>query len=268
MTKFKQTMQEFKKSKRSSVTVFVILRALIIVCAVMQAIRGNFHGTFLCLFALVLLVIPVFLPKILKIALPNTLEIIIFLFIFSAQILGEIYNFYGNIPHWDTMLHTINGFLCAGIGFALVDLLNKNSKSIKLSPLYISLVAFCFSMTVGVCWEFLEHSLDRLFLLDTQKDTLVTTISTVYLDPLQDNNAVIIKDIAETVLYDADGNVLTAIEGGYLDIGIYDTMKDLFVNFIGAVVFSVLGFFYVKNREKFKFSEHFIPERAGETPRE
>ena len=34
--------------------------------------------------------------------------------------------------------------------------------------------------------------------------------------------------------------------GGYLDIGLLDTMNDLFVNFIGAVVFSVIGYFYVK----------------------
>ena len=33
----------------------------------------------------------------------------------------------------------------------------------------------------------------------------------------------------------------------YLDVGIMDTMKDLFVNFIGAVVFSVFGYLYSRN---------------------
>ena len=55
--------------------------------------------------------------------------------------------------------------------------------------------------------------------------------------------------------------VETIIEGGYLDIGIIDTMKDLFVNFIGAVVFSILGFFYIHNRDKYKFTENFIPRK-------
>ena len=48
--------------------------------------------------------------------------------------------------------------------------------------------------------------------------------------------------------------------GGYLDIGILDTMKDLFVNFIGAVVFSFIGYFYVKSRGKGKFASRFIPQ--------
>lgn len=48
--------------------------------------------------------------------------------------------------------------------------------------------------------------------------------------------------------------------GGYLDIGIHDTMKDLFVNLIGAVVFSIIGYFYVKKRGKGKFASKFIPK--------
>ena len=44
-----------------------------------------------------------------------------------------------------------------------------------------------------------------------------------------------------------------------LDIGLLDTMKDLFVNFIGAVVFSVIGYFYVKGRGKGTFASRFIP---------
>ena len=47
--------------------------------------------------------------------------------------------------------------------------------------------------------------------------------------------------------------------GGYLDVGIIDTMKDLFVNFIGAVVFSTIGYFYVRGRGKGGFAQRFIP---------
>ena len=36
-------------------------------------------------------------------------------------------------------------------------------------------------------------------------------------------------------------------------------MKDLFVNFIGAVVFSTIGYFYVKSRGKGGFATRFIP---------
>ncbi|MCL2038613.1 hypothetical protein FWG86_01775 [Candidatus Saccharibacteria bacterium] len=251
-----------KELSKSTAIIYIVLRALVIASMIGQLLRGNWNNAFLCLMALILFMLPTLLQKRFKITLPNTLEVIVLFFILSGTLLGEIHNFYARFPHWDTLLHTLNGFLAAGIGFALVDLLNKNSKNIKLSPLYLALAAFCFSMTVGVMWEFFEYSMDKLFLLDTQKDRIVTIISTVELDPEQANNAIVVRDIAQTVLYDADGNVLTTIDGGYLDIGINDTMKDLFVNFIGAVVFSCFGYFYVKNRGKYKFAAHFIPERT------
>ncbi len=73
--------------------------------------------------------LPMFVQKNFKIELPNTLEIIILLFVFCAEILGEINSFYQHIPIWDTMLHTLNGFLCAGVGISLVNLLNENVDS-------------------------------------------------------------------------------------------------------------------------------------------
>lgn len=258
-----QIMKEaYHESKRSSLLVYMILRILIIVCMVMQIIRGNFENALLCLFALVLLLVPFFIQRTFKITLPNTLEIIILLFIFSAEILGEIQNFYGIIPFWDTMLHTINGFLAAAIGFSLINLLNKNSHNFNLSPIYLCLVAFCFSMTIGVVWEFFEFGADHLFKLDMQKDRIVNTISSVELDPDKANNPVIINNIDSTVIYDQDGHELVTIDG-YLDIGIIDTMKDLIVNFIGAVVFSIFGYFYLVTDGKNGFVSNFVPVRGA-----
>ncbi|MGN1327938.1 MAG: hypothetical protein ACI4VQ_07700, partial [Clostridia bacterium] len=196
-----------------------------------------------------------------KIALPSLLEAIIYLFIFSAEILGEINNFYGIIPHWDTVLHTINGFLAAGIGFSLIDLLNQNSKQIKLSPIFVAIVAFCFSMTIGVLWEFFEYGVDTYLKLDMQKDKVISTISSVELDPQKSNKAIVVNNIKETHIITDDSTVV--IEGGYLDIGLNDTMKDLIVNFIGAVAFSILGYLYILNREKYKFATHFIPRKIS-----
>ena len=86
------------------------------------------------------------------------------------------------------MLHTTNGFLCAAVGFSLIDILNRNAKiKFTLSPVYVALAAFCFSMTIGVLWEFFEFSMDRLFHMDMQKDTIVHTISSVMLDPTNSN---------------------------------------------------------------------------------
>ena len=134
-------------------------------------IRKDFSSVFLCGLTLILFLIPFWINAKLNIDIPNVMETIIFLFIFSAEILGEINNFYGNIPYWDTILHTLNGFLCAAIGFSLIDILNNSEKfHIKLSPVFVALVAFCFSMTIGVLWEFFEFGADQIFKYDMQKD--------------------------------------------------------------------------------------------------
>lgn len=252
----------YKETKRSSLLVYLILRFLVIVCMVLQLIHGEFANAFLCLLSLFLLLIPIIIQRKFEITLPNTLEIIIYLFIFSAEILGEINNFYHLIPYWDTILHTLNGFLATAVGFSLIDLLNKNSKKFKLSPVYLCLVAFCFSMTIGVLWEFFEYAADRFLLFDMQKDEVVNSISTVTLDETNSNKTVIVDDIDKMILYDKFGREIAVVNGGYLDIGIHDTMLDLFVNFIGAVFFCVFGYFYLVNEEKNHFITNFVPVKG------
>ena len=255
------------RRKRTVAAVYILLRFLVILTMIAQFFNRDYESFFLCLLTLILLLLPTIVERALMVDLPNTLEIIIMLFIFAAEILGEIRSFYTTFYGWDTILHTINGFLCAAIGFALVDMLNRNEKfSLTLSPTYMALVAFCFSMTIGVLWEFFECIMDQLFLLDMQKDAVVNTISTVMLDPTGGNTPVIIRDITDVVVITAAGEEIPLGLGGYLDIGILDTMKDLLVNFVGAVVFSFIGYFYVKNRGKGKFASRFIPKVVDVLP--
>ena len=249
------------RRKRTVAVVYFTLRILVIVMMVAQFFNGDFESVFLCALTLVLFLLPTVFERALMIDLPNTMEIIIMLFIFAAEILGEISSFYTTFKGWDTILHTLNGFLCAAIGFALVDMLNRTEKfSLSLSPVFMSIVAFCFSMTIGVLWEFFECGMDQLMALDMQKDAVVHSISSVMLDPTGKNNRVLIENIVDTIVVTADGRQISLGLGGYLDIGILDTMKDLFVNFIGAVVFSIIGYFYVKTRGKGKFASRFIPQ--------
>ena len=255
------TMEALRAKKGAVVTVYVALRLMVIAVLVAQVFKRNFENVFLCGLTLLLLLVPTFVERKIHVDLPDTLEIIIMLFIFAAEILGEIQAYYITFPYWDTMLHTINGFLCAAIGFALVDILNRSERfSIQLSPIFLAITAFCFSMTIGVLWEFFECAMDQLFLLDMQKDTVVTTISSVMLYPAGGNHPTAIKGITDVIVVTADGAQHPLGLGGYLDIGILDTMKDLFVNFIGAVVFSVIGYFYVKSRGKGRFARRFIPQ--------
>ena len=243
------------REHKSSFIVYMTLRALVILVMILQILNRNFENVFLCALTLVLLIMPSLIQINLKIELPTALEIIMLLFIFAAEILGEIQAYYEKIPMWDTVLHTLNGFLMAAIGFALVDILNRNKKiSFQLSPAFLAVVAFCFSMTIGVIWEFFEFGMDQIFHLDMQKDTIVNTIYSVMLDPAGGNHVVGVTGIQDVAV---NGESLGL--GGYLDIGLLDTMEDLLVNFIGATVFSIIGYFYVKNRGKGKFARRFIP---------
>lgn len=257
----KKIKEAYKESRKGVLVVYLLLRFLVILVMVRQIFLHNYWNAFLCILVLIQFLIPYFITKKLKIELPSIFEIIILLFIFSSEVLGEIQNFYGVFKHFDTVLHTLNGFLCAAVGFSLIDLCNNNSEKFNLSPLYLTIVAFCFSMTIGVLWEFLEYSIDKVMLSDMQKDKLVTKISSVWLNPDGKNKAIVVDNINKTIIYSDSGE--TVIEGGYLDLGLNDTMKDLIVNFVGAVVFSIFGYLYVINRDKYKIAEKFMPKRKN-----
>ena len=248
------------KEKRSVTLVYILLRTSVVLVMLAQIFNRNFENVFLCVLTLLLFMMPSVMKRKLDVELPNTLEIIILLFIYAAEILGEIGAYYVTFPYWDTVLHTLNGFLCAAIGFSLVDILNRSSSErFNLSPLYMAIVAFCFSMTVGVIWEFFECTMDQLFFLDMQKDTVVSAIGSIMLDAPGGNHPVVIKNITDVIIVQADGTQTALGLGGYLDIGLLDTMEDLFVNFIGALTFSIIGYFYVKSRGENKFAKRFIP---------
>ena len=255
-----ETLKKSWHEKRSVTLVYILLRISVVLVMLAQIFNGNFENVFLCVLTLLLFTMPGLLERKLDITLPNTLQIIILLFIYAAEILGEIGAYYFTFPYWDTVLHTLNGFLCAAIGFSMLDILNRHSEArFHLSPLYLAIVAFCFSMTVGVIWEFFECTMDQLFFLDMQKDTVVNTIGSIMLDSTGGNTPYVLKNITDVIVVQADGTQTALGLGGYLDIGLLDTMEDLFVNFIGALTFSIIGYFYVRSRGKNKFAKRFIP---------
>ena len=225
----RRELVESAKKAPAKFTVYVVLRAVVVVIMVAQIFNRNWNDVFFCALTLVLFLIPSFIERRIKVNVPDTLEIIVLLFIFAAEILGEIRGYFRHVPGWDTALHTANGFLAAAIGLALIDILNRSDRfAISLSPLFVVMVSFCFSMTVGVMWEFFEYSMDIFFGTDMQKDTII---------------------------------------GAFVDIGLHDTMKDLLVNFVGAAVFSILGYFHIKNRGKgstSKFLRRFMLTKIRE----
>ena len=250
------SLKEQIREHKGLFAVYLLLRLSVILTLVAQVFNRDWESVFFCALALFLMMIPSFIEHNWHIDIPDTLEIIVIVFIYAAEILGELKAYYINVPFWDTMLHTTTGFLAAAVGISLCDIFNRNENiKFDLSPFFLAFVAFCFSMTVGVLWEFFEFGMDFFTGSDMQKDTVINAIHTTMLDPTKSNRVVHITGITDVIL--SDGTSLGL--GGYLDIGIIDTMKDLFVNFIGAVVFSFIGYFYVKSRGQGRFARRFIP---------
>ena len=238
---------------KAAFCVYLILRLLVIVTLIIKLLHRKDEDVLLCLLTLLLLLLPQIVQVTFRVHFPTKLEIVLLCFVFAAEILGEVQAFYQRIPYWDTILHTVNGFLCGAVGFSLVEILNNRPNlKFELSPVFMALVAFCFSMTIGVLWEFFEFGMDQIFLLDMQKDTVVQTISSTLLDPAQENIRIIISGIQSTSV---NGEALNI--AGYLDIGLIDTMDDLLVNFIGAVLFSIFGYYYTAHKGG-SFIEDFL----------
>ena len=256
-----QFVRKHLQNKKTVLSVYLILRLLVLITMVLQFLGGHFQNVFVCILTLVLLMLPSLIERKIRVELPDALQIIIMLFVFAAEILGEIQEFYVLVPHWDTVLHTINGFLFAAIGFSIVNILNENKRvSMTLSPAYMAVAAFCFSMTIGVLWEFFEWGMDCIFATDMQKDVVLQSISSVALHPDGRNIPVVFENISDMALIFGDGTQQVLHIGGYLDMGLQDTMKDLLVNLVGAIVFSVIGYFYIKSKGKGRFAKLFIPQ--------
>lgn len=248
MTKPREYVKHLKDGYRANKKTFIfysVLRVLVLLTLVRCIMLHNYQSAMLCVLSLLLFLVPSFIEDTFKISIPPVFQMIIFGFIFAAEILGEIDHFYVRIHGWDTMLHTMNGFLCAAVGFSLVYLLNRDSKNVNLTPFYLTLVAFCFSMTIGVLWEFFEFTMDQFFFLDMQKDFIVQEFGSVTLDPANMGTPIDVAGITDTIIHTSSGKTYT-VNGGYLDIGIIDTMKDLLVNLLGAVVFSIIGYSTLK----------------------
>ena len=250
-----QAMGRVMRRSKKALALFVVLRLIVLACAVGALVFGNYEAFFLCLLTLVLFLVPPFIEASFSITIPETLEVVIALFIFAAEILGELFHFYTLFPFWDTLLHTFNGFLAAAIGLALVSILNRSDRiAFSLSPYFCAVVAFCFSMTIGVLWEFFEFGMDWVFGLDMQKDTVLDGIASVLLDPEGLQRPFSIDGIQTVVVNGQDLGL-----GGYLDVGLVDTMEDLLVNFVGALSFSVIGYRYLKSKGAGTFARRFVP---------
>ena len=123
-----------------------------------------------CILGVIVMHIPSLLAKRFKFEPPVVLYTLYIIFLYCAIFLGEVRSFYYLIPHWDVILHSMSSIMTGFFGLMVVYILNRDEHLVvKLSPFFISLFAFSFSVTIGSLWEIYEFSFDGLLGLNMQK---------------------------------------------------------------------------------------------------
>ena len=239
-----------------------ILAAAVAVIGIRQILAGDVGHSVLCGVSLVLIFLPLLLQKYMKIYMPGPLAALLALSVFASAVLGEVEQYYLVYPHWDTVLHGVDGFVTAALGFALMDVMNHNPAFHFVPfPKWVGLWTFCFSMTVGLIWEFVEFLCDWFLKTDMQKDILRQKLSTIWFTGDTGTTTQMI-DIQQTVITGYQNGKLTdwTISGGFLDIGLLDTMQDLLACGVGALIFVVLLSGYLKTRRITPGQKNWIPK--------
>lgn len=169
-----------------------------------------------CILGLIVMFIPSIIERRWSIDIPNNMEIFYFIFLYCAIYLGEVRNFYYLIPNWDIILHAFSGGMLGALGFTIVSILNQTDKlRIDLSPVFVSLFAFCFALAAGAVWEIYEFTFDGLLSLNMQKFAM------------------------------EDGTVYIGREA------LKDTMHDMIVDAVSALVIVMVGFFTIKKENPY-----------------
>jgi hypothetical protein len=169
-----------------------------------------------CILGLVLVFLPSALEHRFKITFSNEMHILFVLFLYGAIILGEVRGYYRKFFHWDTLLHTLSGVMLSSFGFCIIDIINKSKKiNLGLSDWFMSFFSFCIAIMLDTLWEIIEFIMDVFMDLNMQQ----------YILP--------------------DGTVLA---GHY---ALVDTMKDLIVDAIGALIISIIGYTILRRHKKY-----------------
>lgn len=259
MAKVKTALKKYVASvNKFSLVSYALIWCLTLAAFVNACILGDWMKIGLALAALVLYEMPILVRVAFDVQLPVVFEVTYYLFIFASLILGEVFAFYGPFPFWDVVLHALSGFVLAGVGLSMVDIMNKR----RPTAFFAIIFAFCFSVTAGILWECLEFGFDMSVRTDAQKDAHVRQISTITMQRDGGNQPVRVNDITATDIHLANGETIT-VDDGYLDIGLMDTMKDILVNIAGAGLFCIFGTAYL--RRKSALADQFIPKQIKTT---
>ncbi len=235
---------DLRKKGRRTLILNYILQTLTLLTAIASLIvffvddsRGldiTINHIFQCVGALVVLNIPMIISKKFRCYIPNFITITLYIFAFAHFVLGEIYRAYDHVFLYDKILHTTGGVIFAILSFSVIWLLNNSeSKKIKLSPFFIVLFTFCFTMTVEYVWELVEFGVDRLFGANMQR--------------WQDG-----------ITQLPDGSYVTSPAYGS---GLKDTMTDMIMNVLGCLVVCIVAYIGMRRKPNWFVKKVILTEK-------
>ena len=214
---------------------------LVTLFSLVHAISGHDVKSIpVCLITFALVLLPSLAERVFRCRMRTGVYLLCILYVLCSMA-GDAYQMYDRVQLWDKLLHTTGGVLFAMFGAYLPCLLNKKDKS---GVLLCAVFAVCFSVTISALWEFYEFGVDQLIGLDMQRDTLLTAIDSRLLS--SDLNTVGSITNIESV-------TVNGIElAGYIDIGLIDTMTDMLVETLGALLYA--AFYLITKGEYPAFS--------------
>jgi hypothetical protein len=169
----------------------------------------DFSPVLQCAAGVLLLHLPFIFERLLKIAIPKFMKAVFYVFLVGSILCGTVLTFFYTVPHWDDIMHFISGTLAGLFGYVLLKHVFRGREEV-LSPLFAAFFAVCFAMLVGSVWEIYEYAADGLAGLNMQRFMTREGVALVGRGAL------------------------------------YDTMKDIIVDFCGALLSGVLTFFHRK----------------------
>ncbi len=215
-----------KKNEKRVRGVFVLLGQLTALATIISLISSGDGERLLLAFATLLLVlVPEILERVFRCRIRTPLYIAGVLYALGPM-MGHCWKFYYTIPFWDKLLHFFGGIVFAVIGFYLFMMISSN----RSNHLAAALFAACFSISIAAVWEFIEYGADVFLGMDMQHDTVVPGITSFLLGTetgvtgsIKNINSVFVDSVPLPV-------------NGYIDIGLHDTMLDMLLESLGALI--------------------------------
>lgn len=190
-------------------------------------VRSDYVLMFIqCLLGIFAMGLPGMISKRFKLEIPNTVFYFYLIFLWAAIFLGEVQNFYYKFRYWDLILHTLSGGMIGFIGFSFVDILNNENEHVQLNPFFVAFFAFCFAMALGAIWEIYEFLCDGFLRTNMQKFALESGVKLVGRDAVSDTMGDLIVDSLGALVASTIGYISIRYDKSYLNRFLIKLMKD------------------------------------------